>query len=160
MRVRSPLDRGVKVIIAHGASRGLGEDLDKADKPKVENFELFARLMDEERYQDLLFADISALTLYHRIHRPLRTLLERDDWHPRLVNGSDYPLPAINFLIQTGTMEEVGYFNSADREALNEIYHYNPLLFDFVLKRILRHPETNKGFANSVFLKNPKLADD
>ena len=34
---------------------------------------------------------------------------------------------------------------------LHEIYDYNPLLFDFVLKRPLRAPQTGERFAAEVF---------
>ncbi len=40
---------------------------------------------------------------------------------------------------------------------LNEIQNYNPLLFDFVLKRTMRHPETKQKLAASVFMQNPGL---
>jgi hypothetical protein len=40
---------------------------------------------------------------------------------------------------------------------LNEIYHYNPLLFDFVLKRTLKLPGTNKRLPPSVFMVNAQL---
>ena len=65
-------------------------------------------------------------------------MLEREDLHARLVNGSDYPLPAVNFLVHTGTLRDLGLLTNDEIEALNEIYRSNPLLFDFVLKRRLR----------------------
>lgn len=37
---------------------------------------------------------------------------------------------------------------------LNEIYDYNPLLFDFVLKRTTRLPGTPKRLPSPVFMKN------
>ena len=77
--------------------------------------------------------------------------------HWRLVNGSDYPLPAINTLIRTRSLASDGFITGAEREALNEIYNYNPLLFDFVLKRTIRHPETKQKLAPSVFMENPGL---
>ncbi|MEE8124620.1 MAG: hypothetical protein V3T42_02280, partial [Nitrospirales bacterium] len=71
--------------------------------------------------------------------------------------GSDYPLPAINIVIQTRTLESSGYITAQEREALNEIYDYNPLLFDFVLKRTVRHTETGLKFPTSVFVEHPLL---
>lgn len=38
-----------------------------------------------------------------------------------------------------------------EREYLNEIYKYNPLIFDYVLKRTLRYPRTGKGFEAVLF---------
>jgi hypothetical protein len=50
-----------------------------------------------------------------------------------------------------------GYINADERESLNEIYDYNPLLFDFVLKRTIRLPGTKKRLPASVFMTNPAL---
>ena len=58
--------------------------------------------------------------------------------HPRLVNGSDYPLPAIDPVIRTGQLVEEGFLSARERPWINEIYDYNPITFDFVLKRRLR----------------------
>jgi len=55
--MRRPLDIGVKVIMAHCASLGENPDLDVADKKMTDNFELFLRMMDEKKYEGLLFGD-------------------------------------------------------------------------------------------------------
>ena len=94
---------------------------------------------------------------FNRMPGPFATLLKRQDLHPRIVNGSDYPLPAINALIHTRSMTRAGFITDEERAQLNEIYDYNPLLFDFVLKRTLRHPETKQKLAPSVFMGNPAL---
>jgi len=44
-----------------------------------------------------------------------------------------------------------------ERAPLNEIYHYNPLLFDFVVKRTVKLPGTGKKFPPSVFMTNASL---
>lgn len=155
--LRRPLDRGVRVIMAHCASLGENPDLDDPGRPQVSNFDLFLRLMDEERYLGLLFGEISALTQTNRMGAPLRTLLQRSDLHSRLVNGSDYPLPAINVLISTRRLQSEGYISSEERSGLNEIYEYNPLLFDLILKRLLKHPESGQSFSASVFQAHPEL---
>ena len=155
--LRRTLDHGVKVIIAHCAGLGDNEDLDDKDRKRVANFDLFLRLMGEKKYEGLLFADISAMTQYNRAGYPLRTILAREDLHERLVNGSDYPLPAINFLIRTGPLVKAGYISTEERGCLNEIYDYNPLLFDFVLKRSLKLPGTTKRLPATVFMRNAAL---
>ena len=86
-------------------------------------------------------------------------LLTRPELHRRLVNGSDYPLPAINILIHTRSLARDGFISDRERDSLNEIYDYNPLLFDFVLKRTLRHPVTKQKLSPSIFMANPGLAD-
>lgn len=156
--LRKPLDMGVKVIAAHCASLGINLDLDSTLKLPAKNFNLFMRLMEEEQYKGLLFADISAMTQLNRMGMPLKTMLERTELHHRLINGSDYPLPAINAAISTRAFELLGFISSRERMALNKIYKRNPLLFDFVLKRSLKHPlNKEKKFAASIFQDHPQL---
>jgi hypothetical protein len=155
--LRRALDHGVKVIVAHCAGLGDNQDLDSPGQKRVANFDLFMRLMDEKRYEGLLFGEISAMTQFNRIGKPLTTILQRNNLHERLLNGSDYPLPAINVLIRTGPMVKAGYITAAERESLNEIYDYNPLLFDFVLKRTIKLPGTDKRLPASVFMMNTGL---
>jgi hypothetical protein len=155
--LRKPLAYGVRVIIAHAASLGECDDLDSRDAKKVNCFDLFLRLMDEPKYAGLLFGEISAMLQFNRMPIPFTTILKRQDLHPRLVNGSDYPLPAINSLIWTRSLARNGFITADERRSLNEIYDYNPLLFDFVLKRTMRHLETKQKLAASVFMANPGL---
>jgi hypothetical protein len=155
--LRKPLEFGVRVVIAHGASLGECADLDNVGAKKASCFSLFLRMMDDARYRGRLFGDISAMLQFNRMPEPLLALLERPDLHPRLVNGSDYPLPAINWLIRTRSMARSGFITAEERQALNEIYDFNPLLFDFVLKRTLRHPETGQKLSPSIFMANPGL---
>lgn len=155
---RRPLDMGVKVIMAHAGSLGDNADLDHPGE-RTGNFDLVMRLMDEPRYRDLLFIDISAMTQFNRVGPPLLTLLRRPDLAPRMVNGSDYPLPAIGLMVQTRALVDHGLITPEERQALNEIFKANPLLFDYVVKRTLRHPETGDRFPASVFLRNPHLPD-
>jgi len=150
LRLRRALDHGVRVIVAHCASLGDGEDLDAGrGAPRVANFDLFARLMEEQRFENLLFGDVSAMTQLNRIGPALDTVLERDDWNGRLVNGSDYPLPGVFPLFSVTTMVERGYINEREADTIRAIRPHNALLFDFVLKRSIRH--AGKGFAASVF---------
>ena len=78
--LRRALDRGVKVIVAHCAGLGRNEDLDREDRRVVDNFDLFLRLMDEKRYDGLVFGELSAMTQFNRSGK-LRTLLAREDLH-------------------------------------------------------------------------------
>ncbi len=155
--LRKPLEMGVKVVMAHVASLGVCKEEDTAVCPEDTPYiDLAINMLQEPQYKNLLFADISALTQVNRKDH-LDKLLANTAIHSQLINGSDYPLPAVNIVIQTRTLESSGYISSAEREALNEIYDYNPLLFDFVLKRTLRHSETGRQFPISVFLEHPLL---
>lgn len=157
LRLRRALDRGVKVIVGHCGSLGEGEDLDAKDGRRAENFDLFLRLMDDPRYVGRVFGEISALTQTNRSGRPLATMLERTDLHERLVNGSDYPLPAINILFSTRQLLRRGYITELERGYLNEIYDVNPLAFDLVLKRTVKHPTKGTRFPASVFMTREGL---
>jgi uncharacterized protein len=155
--LRRALDHGVKVIVAHCAGLGTNEDLDSKEREQRDNFDLFLRLMDEKRHEGLVFGEISAMTQFNRSEK-LRTILEREDLHERIVNGSDYPLPAVNILIRTRPLVKQGYLTGSEGKCLKEIYDYNPLLFDFVLKRSLKHPQTSKRLPASIFMSNPSLS--
>lgn len=154
--LRRPLDHGVKVIVAHCAGLGTNEDLDAQNHQQIDNFDLFLRLMDEKRYEGLVFGEISAMTQFNRAAK-LRTLLQRQDLHERLVNGSDYPLPAVNILIRKRPLVKYGYLTPAEGNSLQEIYDYNPLLFDFVLKRTLKLPGAGRRLPAGIFMTNPVL---
>ncbi len=154
LRLRRALEAGVKVIMAHCASRGQSDDLDHPGL-RAENFALFLRMMDDPRYRGRLCADISALTQWNRLPRPLLEVLRRPDLQGRLVNGSDYPMPAINCVISLRKLERLGLIASADRPALAELYERNPLLFDFVLKRALREPATGARLPANLFVERP-----
>lgn len=161
LRLRAALERGVKVIVAHCAGLGTDEDLDDPARARRPSWELFLRMMDDPRWDGLLFGDISAATQANRTPEPLATLIRREDLHARLVNGSDYPLPSVNVVISTRKFVSLGMITADERTALNEIYDVNPLLFDYVLKRTLRVRDedgTEHRFAPSVFEEHPALA--
>jgi len=140
LALRRPLDKGVKVIVAHCGSLGESTDLDKGpDAEKLPSFQLFSRLMDESRYQHNLFADISALTQVNRVDSALATVIQRQDWHQRLINGSDYPLPGVVPIISTEKLVKGGFITADQASVFSEIRGYNPLLFDLVVKRHLRY---------------------
>ena len=112
LRLRRALEHGVRVVVAHCASLGHDRDLDRGEHgPYVESFALFARLMDDPRYGVKLHGDLSAVTQANRAGRGLVRLLQREEWHARLLNGSDYPLPgffpihSMSQLVQLGVIE-------------------------------------------------------
>ena len=158
--LKKPLDMGVKVVMAHVASLGECEK-EEADicAPGTPYVDLAIQMLEDPAYADLVFADISALTQYNR-HHNLDKIISKPSIHARLINGSDYPLPAINIVIQTRSLVSSGHISAEEREALNEIYDYNPLLFDFVLKRTLRHSTTGAKFPPSVFVEHSALSTD
>lgn len=138
LRLRRALDHGVRVVVAHCASLGADHDLDRgASGPILPSFALFKRLMDEARYEGRLFGDISAMTQRNRVGEPLRTVIERAEWHARLLNGSDYPLPGVMPLFSLDGLAAEGFITPAAVGVLKRVREHNPLLFDLALKRTL-----------------------
>lgn len=158
LRLRRALDHGVHVIMAHCASLGDGIDLDRGpDSPAVSNFKLFARLMDEPRYARLLYGDLAAVGQLLRAGDTLRTLLARRDWHGRLMYGSDYPLPGVMPIFSPRGLATDGFLKQEEALFLSELRRYNPLLFDFALKRLLA--VDGRGFDTAVFESRRVFAD-
>lgn len=151
LRLRRPLDAGVRVVVAHCASLGNAHG-DAPGTPGLSNFELFAQLMEEERYRDNLFGDISAITQFNRME-VIATLLARRDWHARLLNGSDYPLPGVVPLVSLESLADAQLLDADAVAPLARLRDSNVLLYDFVLKRSLRLD--GGGFAASVFETAP-----
>ena len=150
LRLRLPLDRGVRVIVAHCGALGSSVDIDRGENAaEVENFQLFTRLMEDKNYEELVVGDLSGMTQVNRLGRPLEVVIEREDWRLRILNGSDYPLPGVKPLFSMDDMIRKGYLKSAQAEVLTRIRKTNPLLFDFVCKRSIRH--ANKALAPDVF---------
>ena len=152
LRLRLPLEHGVKVVALHCATHGEHKDLDDPEAPGLPSFELLLRIMDNPKYKGLLFGGLAATTFYHHVGDPLDAMLARDDLHERFINGSDYPVPGVNVVTQPSGLADLGYISEEEADALNEIYGYNPLLFDFVVKRTVRHPKTGQRFRDEAFL--------
>jgi predicted TIM-barrel fold metal-dependent hydrolase len=150
LALRRALGHGVRLIVAHCASTGVRIDTDRGvHGPEVENFALFEHLMDDPRYHGKLYGDISALTESSRVGPLLKYVIRRIDWHDRLLNGSDYPLPGYMPGVSLKHLIDENFITVAQGQVLREIRRYNPLLFDFVLKRKVSAEGTR--FASSVF---------
>lgn len=134
LHVRTALERGVRVIVAHCASLGHALDLDARRPREVPAFSLFSRLMDEG-WGDQLLGDISVVLQTNRQPDVARTLLTRQDWHPRLLHGSDYPLPGIAATLRLPALVRAGLLHEADVAPLAALRDHNPLLFDLAVKR-------------------------
>jgi predicted TIM-barrel fold metal-dependent hydrolase len=150
LRLRRALDAGVRVVVAHCASMGEDRDLDKGPNgPYVESFSLFERLMKVPAYDGRLHGDISAMTQVNRAGPMLVRTIESADWHTRLLNGSDYPLPGVMPVFSVDYLVSLKLLPEESAQVLRDIRAHNPMLFDFVLKRTLR--SNGKAFAPGVF---------
>jgi len=96
-----------------------------------------------------LYGDISAITQMNRAGPPLGYIVEREDWHTRLVNGSNYPLPGIIPRFSGDALTEQGMMDARMAPDSRAIRDHNPLLFDFVRKRHLR--SGGQRLADAVF---------
>jgi predicted TIM-barrel fold metal-dependent hydrolase len=150
LRLRLPLSMGVRVIAGHCGSVGTCLDLDDPARGPKPAFDLWLRLMEDPRWEGLLYGELSALPQYDRSQTFL-TILSKPELHARLLDGSDWPLPAFSILWDLDKLVELGLLLPADANALAEIREWNPWLMDLCLKRALRHPETGASFPASVF---------
>ena len=147
LRLRRALDAGVRVVIAHCASMGEDRDLDRGPNgPYVASFSLFARIFEKHRNA---YGDLSAMTQVNRAGPALARVIEREDWHPRLLNGSDYPLPGVMPIFSVDYLVSLKLLAAAAAPVLREIRSHNPLLFDFAMKRALR--SNGKALSAAVF---------
>jgi predicted TIM-barrel fold metal-dependent hydrolase len=157
-RLRRALGHGVRVIVAHCASLGDVIDIrkDRDVEPTIRNFRAFIDMMREPDYEQLLYGDLSAVTQVNRAPEALQTLLEAEDLHPRLLNGSDYPLVGILPLFSLRQLRRLGLIDEEVSRVAAELQRHNPLLFDLVLKRSLRwngHRFPNKVFETADFFR-------
>jgi mannonate dehydratase len=158
LRLRRALDKGVKVIVAHCAGYGHSQDLDAVNKAPTRANTLFLRMMDEPQYAGRLWGGLSATMLVNRVDTTLRAMLDRPDLHPRLIHGSDYPIPAVDVLINTWQLWGNNMLRWEDRRPLAKLFNDNPLLGEFVLKRVLVNLDGQAtGFPPSVFMAPPGL---
>lgn len=138
LHVRAPLLQGVTVIMAHCGSLGHAADEDRRSQPLVPAFDLFARLIDDRELGKRLRGDLSAVFQRNRTESVWRQVLQRADWHGRLLHGSDHPLPGVMPLFAPQRLVDAGLLAPDDVPVLQQVREHNPLLFDLLLKRRLR----------------------
>jgi predicted TIM-barrel fold metal-dependent hydrolase len=154
LKLTLALDCGVKVIVAHCASEGCNcsatDNYSLDDHDKKDNFDIFMKMMENKKYKDLLFADISAILSFRRV-KYIQKLLDAPEIHDRLLFGTDYPVPSISLITLTSLFQYNGLITGDERKWLNIVYKYNVLLFDFCAKRTVKSPTTSNKFSDSIF---------
>ncbi len=149
LKLRRPLERGVRVVVAHCASLGKDLDIENGGKAgEVDAFTLFERLMRDPAYVGHLYGDISATPQANRF-TALERILRHRDWDQRLLNGSDYPLPGVFPLFSVDAFTERGWIKPDVGQHLQIVREANPILFDFLLKRHVRIDGV--AFSNATF---------
>lgn len=156
LRLMLPLKEGVVVVMLHSGRDGQMRSRLPNDRAGDRYFDRFIWMM--ERYKSGLYGEISALP-YLGTHKLISRILTDKNLRCRIVDGMDYPIPAVALVNPTGRLFRAGFLRrSGDvgwtlsrqrREALDQIYSYNPILFDFVLKRSIR--TDGLRFADSTF---------
>lgn len=155
--VRAALDAGARVIVGHCAAGGLARDLDDPNLPLVPAVELCLRLFDERGGEGRLLGDISTICNVNHFSVALPAILSRPDLHGMLVNGSDWPLPAVGPLIMLWPLERAGFLDRGDREVLQALFESNPLLFEVLLKSRVHLPGSQLRLDPVVFRSRPEL---
>ncbi len=146
--LENALDAGVTVIMAHsGGDNRIGKICGKTSSESF--FEMMHRASREEKWS--LYGDISALTITKNIER-FKEIIGNKELHNKILYGSDYPLPAVYALYPVNNLIDKGYLDKRYKAPLKEIFKYNPLVFDFVLKRNIKHPVNGKKLPEEVFL--------
>ena len=153
--LRYPLEKGVTVVALHSGRKGR--------HPTNGNsyFERFMDIMQEERYKGRLFGEISAVMMNEltpfadKSQNVLIRIMEHTQpsgvLNGRIYNGSDYPLPGISRLNPTSSLVRAELLSEEQANQLDEIYSYNPLLFNFVAKRSVKHPKSGVRLPAEVF---------
>ncbi len=162
------LSEGVKVIMAHAGYRGHNQHAQTGTY--AANTELFNDMLQQNPKN--LKGGLSATIFVERaacikglpglcirdkgqLIKQLEDLLRNMDnrYACHMVNGSDFPLPAVSMLNPVDDLVDWQLLNEEDADPLHEIWQYNPMLFDFVLKRHLRiQGNTQQKLADTMFL--------
>lgn len=157
-RYRQALERGVRVVLS-GAAAGArypdpAEREAGGEAPRISGVAAFIRLLRESGDDARLYADIGALVQRDRVPGALAELLQHPDAFDRLVYASDYPLPAMKASADIEALAEHGFVTDDQAAALAAMHDVNPLLFDFVAKRLARLPHTDLGLPDTVFTRD------
>lgn len=103
------------------------------------------------RDRDNTLLALGGLTSRDAIPDALMLLMQQTSLHARYRWSSAWPRPAVNWLIWLRPLAKHGFIAEADIAPLREIYADNPLLFDLVLWRSIRLPDTDIGLPAEAF---------
>ena len=151
LRLRLPLEAGARVVVGHCAAGGAFPDPDRADRRSTPAVELFLRLLEEFADTGRVAGEVSTVCNVNHFAHALEPLLARPDLHGHLLNGSDWPLPAVGPLVMLGPLVRSGFLEEEKVPALRELFDESPLLFDAVLKRQVRHPRSGDRFTDALW---------
>lgn len=148
-KMRRAINLGVKVVFLHLGRVGKNSETDEAYSDEA------FRMIDEYsgKQNTFLGGEISAVP-YDKSYDLLERIAKEayTERHPLWFNGSDYPAVTPYRLVKKSLkkLQQKKWLNRDQVNSLDSIYKYNPLLFDFVLKRTL-HKKGAK-IPDAVFL--------
>lgn len=134
LKMHKAIESGVKVVLLHTGREG--KNTDTGDLFITEFIEMVKKYKGTDTY---LRGEISAVP-YGETQLILKDILSAEnDISEMLVNGSDYPAVSPYILVSKSLkrLKQSGFITADEVKALKQIYQYNPLLFDFVLKRTI-----------------------
>jgi len=149
LEARSAGGKQLKVIMAHSGRKGV--NFDDAGK-RVSSYELFRKMMATGDYRGRLFGDMSAIPYMATEHILRDIAIGNLGLEGRMLNGSDYPVPAGHIIKPTRHLYKMKLISRQQKKALDLVYRYNPLLFDFVMKRMLHFAGQQVPLPDSAFL--------
>jgi mannonate dehydratase len=142
--MKHALNEGADVTMLHIGRIGL------KDEPGRYSVQFFRTLYQADRFPGTLRGEISAVPYDETVGLLWQVAARsRGEGPLRFVNGSDYPAVTPYLFVKHKTLKKLvkpgkggplsdgAYITEDQQAALDEIYRYNPLLFDFALKRTL-----------------------
>lgn len=103
---------------------------------------------------------LGGYTQRHAVPVGLMLILQQTSLHTRYRWSSAWPAPAVNWLVWLQPLAKHGFINAGHVAPLREIYADNPLLFDLVLWRLVRLPDTDIALPAEVFGGLPEADTD
>lgn len=144
-RLKDAVDLGVTVVMLHTGRKGPEEGRAYSD---------IALEMLKDNPDKPLFGEVSVVP-YGKTYPLMNSIIKNaENGKMRFVNGSDYSAMAAWYVVgpSLDDLETSGWITTKDKEGLIEIFKYNPLLFDFVLKRTMATPKDGIAIPLKLFL--------
>lgn len=130
------------------------------DGDEREAHEIFME-MTEKEYGRRVLADIGRVGSAAAIPDLVQASLQRPELANHLVYASHYPMSATQRLLSLDELEDQLFITAEQQQWLREVYDYNPILSDWLLKATLRLPQTQGedaiGYDMNIFSQKHRL---
>ncbi len=153
-RMERAVKNGVTVVLLHMGRTGKNEVTGVNYSEESDNF-IYEFLPGNNN----LYGEISAVPYSNTHHLLKKIIYSKQEFINRFVNSSDYPAVTPYIINPLDNLMREGWIEKHEKNSLDLIFRYNPLLFDFVMKRTIRVKITNrkgevekKKIPSSIFL--------